>query len=273
MSQAVVIAVSVFLSGCAAVPTKQAAVEICDGKETIAQAVAVLNEHRQTITAIQARGHCIIRWHDDKKKEHTEKPEVVLVFYPPGYLYFRGNVLGQEVIRLGSNAEEFWFRMKPREISHYQWGKRCDVARCNGLGRFNPDNLLEALGMVSVDEDWALSNQARYDVLTLFDGEKVRKRIHVDSCDYLVRKIEYFDADGNAAVTIELDGYTETSDGAVVATKINIINQEFDGMTVDINLKNVKPAKPFKAGLFQRPPSKGFEYVYQLNDYCQWIRQ
>jgi len=270
----VLLMATAFIGGCstAAAPaggSNQTLIE----QRTITDAAEILNDRRHAATPIRARGTSKIQWYDDDKKKQSEKPDVMVVFYPPDYLYFRGDILGQEVIRLGANADEFWYRMKPKEISQYQWGKRKEADRCDGRGWLNPGNLLEAFGMVNVDENWTFSSRWKFDVFELSEQGKTRKKIYVDNSDCLVRKIEYYDADGQTSLTVELDEYTEIPGGSTVATKINIINHQLKGVTVNIKLKNVKPAKPFKAALFDRPSSKGFKYVYRLNENCEWIRE
>jgi hypothetical protein len=49
------------------------------------------------------------------------------------------------------------------------------------------------------------------------------------------------------------------------------------GVSIDITLRNIKPFEPtqaqLKGDLFARPPTKGFENVYMLNDDCEFVQQ
>ena len=51
----------------------------------------------------------------------------------------------------------------------------------------NPYNVTEALGTVEVTNDWQLSYENGYDILTLLDDDQILvKRVFVDACDYLI---------------------------------------------------------------------------------------
>lgn len=249
------------------------------GKTDITEAVAALEAHRQNILPLRAGGNCLIEWYEDDGKKHKENPAIQLALYPPNRLYFKGDILGGEAIRLGTNVEEFWFRIKP-EVSSYWWGKRTATKGCRTGSYFNPETLLEALGMVQVDTNWVFAAQDGFDTLTLKASDATPvKRVYVDWKDYLIKKIEYFDSMGQVNAVVQMSNYTSGADGVVVPSKIGIINfgTKSGNAAIDITLRNVQLFTPTKAQLegqlFRKPKFDGFEKIYELNDDCKFIQQ
>ena len=257
-------------------------IELLKGKPDIAAAVAAINANRQFVKPIRAGGNCLIEWFDSDGKKHKENPAIQLRLVPPDHLYFSGDILGGEAIRFGSNPEEFWFRIKPKEVSSYWWGKRTTARACGAGRHLGPESLLEALGVVDIDRTWTLSSRPGYDILTLKgdDGLPV-KRINVDWRDYLIRKIEHFDELGEITVVVNMSKYTDGTGeipGIVVPTHIIIVylNMPNGGLITDITLRNLKPFRPtdaqLKGKLFARPDTQGFKNIYQLDRDCQFIK-
>ena len=257
------------LVGCTPVPIAGTDT-LCTDKASIQEAVEALNIQRQQAESVEAHGDCKVRWVTGEGKTKREKLNVVLRFCPPDKLFFDGRVLNQEVMRLGSNSEEFWVRMK--EASRYQWGTWKDARKCKSHELINPGNMLEALGMVTVDDSYTLSNDGFHDILTLTDGQgRNVKRVHVSCDDYLVRKIEYYN-NGIVSVVIELDDYTKVGKSNV-ARSISITNLESTSMYIKIELKSIRPFANPKPKLFERPSAAGFRDVLKLNDECEFIIQ
>ncbi len=258
-------------------------IELLKGKPDIAAAVAAINAHREFVKPIQSRGKCLIEWFDDDGKPQSEKPDIQLRLVPPDHLFFKGDIIVGEAIRFGTNPEEFWFRIKPKEVSSYWWGKRALARACGGQGQLGPESLLEALGVVEVDETWTLSSRPGYDVLTLKDDDgSAVKRIHVDWRDYLVRRIEHFDELGETSVVVNMSRYTDGTGelaGIVVPTRIIIVylNMPNGGLMTDITLRDLKPYHPteaqMKGKLFKLPPDKGFKNIYELDEDCKFTKQ
>lgn len=253
--------------------------ELLKGKRDVFEAVEALNAHRRSIMPLRAGGNCLIEWYDNDGKKHNENPAITLVLYPPNRLYFRGDILGGEAIRLGTNAEEFWFRIKP-EVSTYWWGNRLEAQRCRMGGYLSPETLLEALGMVQVDTNWIFIGQGGYDTLTMIAADATPvKRIYVDWRDYLIKKIEYFDSLGQVNAVVEMSNYTDGEDGVVVPSSISIVNigSKSGNVAIDITLRNINLFSPTKAQLegklFSKPPFDDFETIYELDSDCKFIRQ
>ena len=66
---------------------------------------------------------------------------------------------------------------------------------------------------VDAEQDWSLSNEGAFDVLTRRDRGAITKKVDIYSCEYQVSKIELFDLTGQVAACAELDSYEEVSEG------------------------------------------------------------
>jgi len=114
---------------------------------------------------------------------------------------------------------------------------------------------------------------------------KVVEKVYVNCSDYLPERIEYYGAEGQLTIALELDEYIRLGNASPVPTRISITHSprlrrvaaghEMDTVA-DITLKNVKlfePSPKQLAGLFARPEPKGFEHIFKLNDNCEFVEQ
>jgi len=232
-----------------------------------------------------------LQYYDAEKKKPKKEPLTVRVLMkPPVEVYLQGDAtLVPKAVVLGSNESEFWLALKPKEISTYWWGQWSEQVSSEGL-TISSRTVLEAIGVVDIkaEENWSLSNEGAFDVLTrreppfsLSQGSTgvVTKKIYIYSRDYLVRKIEYFDSNGQAVAYTELEGYKEVSDGFFVPALINIIayrqNSDEDLLNINLHLMSIKP-KEITEGMqnffFNRPEPRGFEHIL-VNEGGKWIEQ
>ena len=262
---------AVILAGCGPQPVDDVPV-LCDGKATVAEVLAELDEQRANAVSIRSKGKCKVQWTDEDSKVQSEDLVIELRFSPPDRLFLDGRVLNQEVMRLGSNPEQFWVRMKPKEISVYQWGLWRDADNCDSHQLINPRNVLEALGMVSVDDSYVLLHDGYHDILTLTDeAGRIVKRVYVSCVDYRVARIEYYNG-GMISVVVELSDHVAVENSAV-ASRISITNFGSNNMRADIDLKGVRLFEDPKPKLFIKPSEKGFRDVYKLNENCEFVKQ
>ena len=267
-------------AGCA--PEIREPVEVVPGKESVAEALSVLKARSQNAVPLLAKGRCVLKYFDEDKKERKESlPMVRVVVNPPVEIYLQGDAtLVPKAIVLGSNEREFWLALKPKEISTYWWGQWSEQVSSEGL-TINPRTVLEAIGIVEIkaEENWSLSNEGAFDILTRRERGVVTKKIYIYSRDYLVRKIEYFNTNGQAVAYTELEGYKEVSDGFFVPALINIIayrqNSDEDLLNINLHLMSIRP-KEITEGMqnffFNRPEPRGFEHVL-VNEGGKWIEQ
>jgi len=255
--------------GCAVQVRKP--IQVCEGKKSAAEALSVLRGCLENAVPLRANGKCLAKFHTDGKP-HKENFPVKLWFAPPCRLRLQGDVaFNPRGIELGSNSDEFWLSMKPKEIGNtYFWGRWDNTADATEL-KISPKVLLEALGIVSLDGrgDWSLSNENGFDVLTKRDERAVTtKKVYIYNCDRRVRKIEYFDKNGQAIVIIELDEYKGVYENAMIPAVIKVISRE-KGDTENsfrITLESIKFMSRRPEGLFDRPRPRGFKDIYEIID-------
>ena len=273
-------AVILFLAGCESKirqPTK-----ICPGKGSVAEALATLQSQSQNVVPLRASGKCCLEYYvEGKEKQQRENFDVKLWVNPPVEIYMQGDkALVPKAIMLGSNEREFWLSIRPKEISTYWWGYWSEQNMSEGLV-INPRTLLESLGTgeLETQQDWSLSNEGLYDIISKQQQGVVVKKIYVYSCDYRVRKIEFFNQDGRAVAGAELDRYEEVSDGFFIPSlmKVTTYAQESgeSSLSVTLDLRSIKPAtitEPRRNVLFKLPEPRGFTNIYRIIN-GKWIKQ
>ena len=264
------VAVILTLAGCA--PRMQKPLQICPGAESADELLYLLQVYAHDAEPVKAHGQCLAQFYTEGKR-HKENFPVKLWFNPPTHIRLHGNVaFNARGIDLGSNESEFWLAMKPKEIGNsYFWGRWDDWVSFWGL-KISPRILLEAAGIIGVDdrENWSLSNEGTFDVLTERDeAGSIIKKIHTYNCDRRVRKIEYFGDNEQIAVILELNEYRDIYNGASVPRVIKVIGFNSDGtedsfrITLDSIRRQDFSAKLHKA-LFTRPEPKGFKHVGRI---------
>jgi hypothetical protein len=264
-------------AGCA--PQMRTPKEICPGKDSVAEALAALQSQVQKAVSLKASGQCRLEFYvEGKKKPQKENVDIGLRVNPPSEIYLWGDKpLVPKAIVLGSNEQEFWLAIRPKEISVYGWGKWSEQGSTGGL-IIDPRTLLEAFGMSEVDaeQDWSLSNEGAFDILTRRENGAVTKRIHIYSCEYHVSKIELFDSKGQVAACAELDSYEEASEGFYVPAWIEVTtftqDEARDPLTITLRLKSIRASKKWPGIIFKRPPPRGFKNVGVVVN-GKWIEQ
>ena len=285
-------AVMLIFGGCAARMEKP--VRVCPGKESVAESLSSLRLQLENAVPLKANGQCFLQYYAEDRKLKKENFPVKLWVNPPVEIYMQGDVaFDPKGIVLGSNKEEFWLAIKLKEVSGYWWGQWSEEDYPEKL-MISPRLVLEALGIVAVGdiESWSLSKEGAFDVLTKQEGGAKTRKIYINNgstgspsdsasslqaraksrdCDYLVRRVEYFDDDGRATVVTELDKYKELIKGFFVPTFIKIINRTDSNKEdlVQITLSSVKPANftdKQRKRLFIRPEPQGFKHIYKIVD-------
>ena len=245
----------------------------CPGKATIGEAVRMLSLQKQNVQPLEVVADCTISWREADGKKPDENVPGKLLFMPPDKLLFRGNKFGK--VQFGTNETEFWLLVEP-ELDTYWWGSKDQADQCAETMLINPTNIAEALGIVDVTTDWKLSHRGNYDILELIEDGKKVKRVYINTCDYHIEEIEYFDADGFKKVSIKLSDYTlGENNGIVVPSRIwagYYDKQGIDESSVEIDLKQVRVLLPKKQKkkLFVRPSWDGYKDVFRLNEQCEF---
>ncbi len=249
----------------------------CPGAESVRDSLSLLRLCSQNAVPLKANGQCRLQYYDAAGRKHNENFSVKLWMNPPTGIYLQGDVaFDAKGIVLGSNEDEFWLAMKPKAFSSYWWGRWSEASRIEKL-MISPKLLLEAFGIGVVGSEkkdrgsWSLSTEGAFDVLTRRKGRTETQKIYIEACDYLVRRIEYFDADRTVAVA-ELGKYKEIVAGFSIPAFIKIVTQgdeSEDTVSITFDLKSIKPASitlKQRRRLFTRPEPKGFEHIYKILD-------
>ena len=270
--------------GCAPV---EKSVDICPAKYSVLESMSVLSERWGKAEPFYANGQCLWTGQDAEGKERRENFPIKIWAEPPEKFCLHGDILfdGRGMVA-GANEEEFWLVLRPKELRGYMWGRQGTINKCTAQLPLpmNPRDVLEALGMIHFEDDstngnWRLTAADDYDILIKSDNRRnILKKVYVNRCDYLVRKIEYFGSAGDLTVITELDNYRTVADGFEIPSLIKIrrLSKSNGGDAVMITLKSMK-VKEFtekqKSFLFSKPGMERFESVLMLSDNCEWIEQ
>jgi hypothetical protein len=273
------VALAISLAGCAQQELGPA--EICPPSANLQQAMEPLASRNEQAQPIRSNGSMTYTGFVDGKKKPRENLSIKgFRFYPPDRLYLRADsILGEELC-VGMNALDFWLRIKTNPPSAYWFGRRDDMAGCNDGLLLRSESLLEAIGMIDVSGNWQLEADIGMDILIKTDHNgKAVKKIYIDRCSVLPKKIEYFGARGEIIFTIEMAAFTTGQDDIVVPAEIDItrFQDEQIGSIVHIKLTNIKLFEPTPAQLdgklFKRPHEDTVKNVFELNKDCQFIRK
>lgn len=270
--------------GCAPVEKSD---DICPAEYNVLEAMAVLSGRWAKAEPFYANGQCLWTGRDTEGKERKENFPIKIWAEPPGKFCLHGDILfdGRGMVA-GANGEEFWLVLRPKELRGYMWGRQGKINKCIAQLSLpmNPRDVLEALGMIHFEDDstnksWRLTAEDGYDILiNSDDGQNILKKVYVNRCDYLVRKIEYFSTAGDLAVVTELDKYRKVTDGFEIPSliKIHRLTKNGEDDKIKITLKSMRPkelTEKQRNFLFSKPPTKRFESVLVLSDDCEWIEQ
>ncbi len=256
--------------------------KICPGKGSVSDAMAALQSQSKNLKALRANGQCLFEYRlEGKKKLQRENFNVKLWVNPPSEIYMQGDKpLLSKAIVLGSNEREFWLSIRPKEISTHWWGYWYEQDLSEGL-IVNPRTLLESLGIgeVETQKDWSLSNEGPYDIISKRQQDVIIKKIYIYSCDYRMRKIEFFSSDGQIVADAELDKYKEVSDGFLIPSLIKVTTYSRDTgesmLSITLDLGSIRPATitgPRRNVLFEHTPPRGIKTVYRVVN-GKWFEQ
>ena len=260
-------------AGCS--PQIQKPVRNCPGWKSVPEALSSLKARSEDMLPVKASGDCHLRYYSEGKK-YDENFPVKLWINPPDEIYLQGDVaFNPKGVILGSNKNEFWLSVRLKEVDSYWWG-RWDERGGDKTLKINPKMLLDAIGITDIggEQNWSLSNQAGFSVLTGKDEQNsIIKKIYVSGCTFLISKIEYLDTNSGAAVVVEVNNYEKVSNNFSVPTSIKISRQPEDKsegwVSTTLDLKSVRRANLTEEQqrlLFTRPEPEGFKHVYKIGE-------
>ncbi len=268
------------IGGCVSEPQR---LPVCPGKATAEEALQTLAARARTAVPMRATGQAMLIYHvPEKKRPERHNLPLELRFNPPAEVYIQGSIaVDPRAVIIGSNEQEFWLALSPKEMSSYYRGQWDEVRNFEGL-MMSPRVVLEAFGIVAEpnsepDADrWTLENRGPYDILTQRDETgRAIKRVRVYACDYLVHKIEYFDRRGKVVAVAELGDYELVGEGFRVPTRINVVSTAPDGRkdSMEIDLRGARTttfSDRQRKGLFSPPGADRFENIYRYES-GRWV--
>ena len=274
-------ALGTLLAGCAVKPER---LRVCPGKANVEEALQTLAARAEGAVPLRVNGQGMLRYYVPKKsKPERHNLPMQMWFDPPANVYIQGSIVADpRAVILGSNSEEFWLALSPKEMSSYYIGRWRDVQGFEGLV-ISPRVVLEALGIIvepagTLNTDlWSLQNKGPYDVLTRRDeAGRLIKRVYVYACDYVVHKVEYYDRRGKIVATATLGDYEPVTEGFSVPTRIAVESlgpdKRKDSIRITLNSpKRMKPfTEPARRRYFVPPDPNKFEHVYRYEE-GRWV--
>jgi hypothetical protein len=254
-------------------PKKEQPPRVCPGKSNVLYSLSVLRSQSENAVGLKARGQCRFEFYQ-KGKLRKQNLGVRVWMNPPDEIYVQGDasVVPKAVI-MGSNAEEFWLAVRPKEVSTYWWGRWSEQGSV-GKVKVDPRVVLEAFGAVEAGygQDWSLLVEGPFDVLTKRSKEgTVVKKVYVYNCDYRVSKVEYYDEAGQVTVEAELRNYRKVSEGFSVPRVIRISNFSSGRKrdSIRITLKSVSAFEytdEARRKIFGRRDPRGFKRELRIID-------
>lgn len=271
---------AILLGGCVSGPER---LDVCPGQPSVEAALRALAVSAGNAVSLRANGQALLNYHvPDKAKAERHNLPMQMWFSPPADIYIQGSIaVDPRAMVLGSNEQQFWLALRPREISSYYIGAWENARDFDGL-MMSPRVVLEALGIVAEPGDepnaalWSLESEGPYDILTRRDKTgHIVKRVYVYACDYVAHKIEYFDRRGKVAATAELRDYKTVVDGFRVPTAIRVVSVRPDGRkdSIDIDIQSTKVMElneRQRQFLFTPPAADKFEHVYRYEE-SRWV--
>jgi len=224
---------------------------------------------------------------DDNGKEHLYNLEGSLLFQKP--LNLRLDLrpgVGDQVMQIGSNADDYWLWIEP-ELKTMRWGRHRFAGKpCSEPMTVRPDQFAAALGLAELPkpESGLIGPVRRYgkvrDILCYLrpreDGGYVFEREYqVDRTPpYLVRVVLYRDALGRISMDSVLDDYRAVWEGGPLLAHSISMNWREDEGWLKLSLGPLKDTDPAKLSprAFLRPTAanlpRGIEQVIQVDAAC-----
>lgn len=182
------------------------------------EAAADYNERVGPLERFRAQVTVQFRYTDREGRTRTEQPEGTLQIVRPDRLALSLGKLGQVKFWLGADESRYWWLdMMEEPVGSVGRHERFDSAAAGRLGlRLPPRSLIRVLCLTPIDAAAPGGTQWSRDgrwlgISTRIDADGSVQRVWVEPENFRPRKVELFDAAGNAAVVAELTGEERVS--------------------------------------------------------------
>lgn len=225
---------------------------------------------------------------DKKGDEHTYNLEGTLLFQKPRNLLINLRPgIGDNVMQVGSNENEYWAWIEP-EINQMWWGRHENAGKpCSDEVFVNPNELVAAMGIGLPSSKSGLigplrKNGNQSDLLdygrVLSDGRyKLEQEYRVMRVPpYLVDVVVFYDDYGRHAMTASLEDYREAWDGGpLIAHAVSVIwPRDNNKLTITIGSFKSFDESKVKPNAFARPtespplPESVYANIIQVDADC-----
>jgi hypothetical protein len=245
------------------------------------QLIARHNTRAEAIGMIRAKCHIEARIAklDEQGKPIDGKVDTYsldgnLLLRKPRDLYLVGKAFSDPQFGLHSNAEMYWWWVKPGESVEYRG--RYDGPAAKRLP-IRPDYLIRGLGIHRLPDDmWLFLRGREDDILQTLDVDLVSlvasgrirvspyvvQEIRLERVNHLPQEVRLYDSLGEPLVVTRLGKYKEV-DGQMVPTEIEYHFVPVD-WTFKLSLKDISLTREIKDVVFQYRP-KNFERSIDLD--------
>ncbi len=196
---------SIFLfGGCAAQKRS------CPPLATAAEASAVLKEYSAGLKPLKATGSCNLNYIDEKGQRFAQSFPVRIWFESNKKFCLYGDVLfDPKGVCFAVTGDKFWTYAKPFGVYI-----RGEIGVETEDYFSNPIVLVDFLEPVSFNcLNVALANSKDNNILVCEDSRGyIRKKVFIDRCSRVVKKVEYFNSAEKPAFVVEADEYKKVKE-------------------------------------------------------------
>jgi hypothetical protein len=193
-----------FLAGC------EAQKRSCPPIATSAEATAVLTGYSEGLKPLKATGNCTLSYTNEVGEKYAQSFPVRIWFESSSKFCLYGDVMfDPKGVCFAVTDGRYWSYAKP--FGMYVKGNISEASEDNFS---NPTVLVDFLQPISDDCDkiYMAGPEKNYNLLMCRDSKICRtKKIFIDRCSKLVKKIEYLNCSGNPVLAVEADEYKNVS--------------------------------------------------------------
>lgn len=179
---------------------------LCPPLATAEEATAVLKEYSAGLKPLKATGNCSMNYTDAEGKKVSQSFPVRIWFESARKFCLYGDVMfDPKGMSFALDGDEYWVYAKALGVftaGRISEGSESYFASPAAFGDF-----LEPAG-ADCDSLYMVQAEEENNILVCRDNRRcITKKIFVDRCERLVKKMEYLNCSGNLVVAIELDEY------------------------------------------------------------------
>jgi hypothetical protein len=257
---------------------------------TLDEIIALVNANADRIDRplYDSTVHVVARFVDEEGRQHHFNFDGILLISKPQDLYLElKHPLGEPVIRVGSNDDDYWVWIRP-ELSTFWWGRHRHVGKpCADPVPLRPDQIVPALGLHQLPFGSAdLIGPARlygeeFDRLLYLrpDGAgryEIDREYWVErNSPYMIRLIMFRDTMGRRAMNAHLDDYRPAwDDGPLVPHRVSIFWPTDDGRLL-LSMDRLRVPEKISPQSFVRPTEApaGIEKTVQVDRSCDEVEE